>query len=93
MFLRAVQLEEKPATIPQAAEIYEAILAVRPEHAPALINLGTIHYNQREFEQAERLYRRATVADPDYALAFFDLGNVLDEMQRLSEATAAYRRQ
>jgi tetratricopeptide (TPR) repeat protein len=92
MFQRAVHLEEKPATIPQAAEMYEVILEARPTHAPALINLGTIYYNQREFEHAERLYRRATVADPDYALAFFDLGNVLDEMQRLSEATAAYER-
>src|SRR6185437_15851723 len=74
MFLRAVKLEENPATIPAAIAIYEEILAVRPEHAPALINLGTIHYNLREYEAAENLYRRATVADPEYALAFFDLG-------------------
>ena len=92
MFQRAVKLEEKPATIPQAVEIYEVILESRPTHAPALINLGTIYYNQRAFEQAEQLYRRATVADPEYALAFFDLGNVLDEMQRLTEATTAYER-
>jgi tetratricopeptide (TPR) repeat protein len=82
MFLRAVQMEE----------LYEAILAIQPEHAPALINLGTIHYNMREFEQAEKLYRRATITDPEYALAFFDLGNVLDEMQRLQEATVAYQK-
>jgi tetratricopeptide (TPR) repeat protein len=92
MFLRAVQLEENPATIPQAAEIYQEILTIRPEHAPALINLGTIHYNLRRYELAEQHYRKATVADPEYALAFFDLGNVLDEMQRLSEATAAYQK-
>ena len=92
MFLRAVQLEERPATLPQAAELYEAILAARPDHAPALINLGTIHYNRRHFEDAEKLYRRATVVDPEYALAFFDLGNVLDEMQRLAEATVAYQK-
>ncbi len=92
MFLRAVQLEEESATIPAAIKIYEEILAVQPEHAPALINLGTIHYNLREYEMAERLYRRATVADPEYALAFFDLGNVLDEMQRLAEATLAYQK-
>ena len=92
MFLRAVQLEENPATIPQAMEIYQSILVIRPQHAPALINLGTIHYNLRKYEQAERHYRRATVADPEYALAFFDLGNVLDEMQRLNEATAAYQK-
>ena len=92
MFLRAVQLEENPATVSQAVELYEVILAGRPDHAPALINLGTIHYNLREFEQAEGLYRRATIADPEYALAFFDLGNVLDEMQRLGEATIAYQK-
>ncbi|MCU1250959.1 MAG: tetratricopeptide repeat protein [Edaphobacter sp.] len=92
MFVRAVQLEENPATIMHAMELYQAILAIRPEHAPALINLGTIHYNLRKYDQAEQHYRKATVADPEYALAFFDLGNVLDEMQRLTEATAAYQK-
>ncbi len=92
MFLRAVRMEENPATIPGAIQIYETILAMRPQHAPALINLGTIHYNFREYGQAESLYRRATLADPEYALAFFDLGNVLDEMQQLDEATVAYQK-
>ena len=92
LFLRAVQLEENPAAIPQAIEVYAGILAIRPKHAPTLINMGTIHYNLREYEQAEQMYRRATEADPEYALAFFDLGNVLDEMQRLGEATVAYQR-
>jgi tetratricopeptide (TPR) repeat protein len=92
MFLRAVHLEETPATIAEAMEIYRAILTIRPGHAQALINLGTIHYNLREYGEAERLYREATVADPEYALAFFDLGNVLDEMQRLGEATVAYQK-
>jgi tetratricopeptide (TPR) repeat protein len=92
MFVQAVKMEENPASIPSAIQIYEAILELRPEHAPALINLGTIHYNLREYEVAEGLYRRATLADPEYALAFFDLGNVLDEMQQLEEATAAYQK-
>jgi tetratricopeptide (TPR) repeat protein len=92
MFLRAVQLEENPSTILQAMEIYQAILTMQADHAPALINLGTIHYNLRRYELAEQHYRGATLADPEYALAFFDLGNVLDEMQRLTEATAAYQK-
>ncbi len=90
MFVQAVQLEENPATLNEAIAMYEAILLERQDHAPACINLGTIHYNQREFGKAEQLYRRATEADPQYALAFFDLGNVLDEMQRLDEAIVAY---
>jgi tetratricopeptide (TPR) repeat protein len=92
MFVRAVQLEENPATVLQAMELYQTILAVRPDHAPALINIGTIYYNLRKYDQAEQHYRKATIADPGYALAFFDLGNVLDEMQRLTEATAAYQK-
>ncbi len=92
LFQRAVRLEEVPATISKAAELYRQILAIRPGYAAAAINLGTIHYNQREFTLAEQLYRRATEADPEYALAFFDLGNVLDELKRLPDAIAAYQR-
>ena len=92
MFQRAVQLEENSATLPEAAELYRKILALRPAYAAAAINLGTIHYNLREFAMAEQLYRRATEADPEYALAFFDLGNVLDELKRLSDAIGAYQR-
>jgi tetratricopeptide (TPR) repeat protein len=90
IFVQAVQLEENPATLKDAIALYETILLERQDHAPACINLGTIHYNQRDFAMAEELYRRATLADPGYALAFFDLGNVLDEMQRLEEAIDAY---
>ena len=92
MFLRAVQLEENPATVKDATLLYVRILEQQPSHAQACINLGTINYNQRHFIQAEELYRRATEADPGYALAFFDLGNVLDELQRLQEAIVSYQR-
>lgn len=92
MFLQAVRFEEDPKTIEEAALLYNEILQLRPDHAPASINLGTIHYNRRDFARAEELYRNATLADPDYALAFFDLGNVLDETLQLGEAVAAYQR-
>ncbi len=92
MFLTAVQLEETPATLPEAQCMYERLLEIDPRHAAASINLGTIYYNQRMYGRAEEMYRAATVMDPEYALAFFDLGNVLDELQRLNEAIAAYQR-
>jgi tetratricopeptide (TPR) repeat protein len=92
MFLRAVRLEEIPGRLNEAKVVYETILELHAGHAAAAINLGTIHYNEREFAEAERLYRRAAEADPEYALAFFDLGNVLDEQQRMDEAIAAYER-
>jgi len=91
MFARAVQLEENVSTLDQAVHAYYEILDIKPDHAPAYINLGTIFYNQRDFKAAEQMYRNATIADPSYALAFFDLGNVLDETQHLHEAISAYQ--
>jgi tetratricopeptide (TPR) repeat protein len=92
MFLRGVQLEENPATVDEAMRVYQELLNMKSDHAPACINLGTIFYNRRDFDGAEQMYRRATEADSQYALAFFDLGNVLDEMLRLDEAIEAYGR-
>jgi len=89
LFFEGVRFEEQ-GQLAQASSRYEEVLALG-EHAPAAINLGTILYNQRQFERAEQLYRRATLANPDYALAFFDLGNALDELQRLPEAVDAYK--
>jgi tetratricopeptide (TPR) repeat protein len=89
LFVQAVRCEEQ-GKIPEAVALYEQTLTVA-EHAPAAINLGTILYNQRQFQRAEQLYRRATVANPEYALAFFDLGNALDELQRLPEAVESYK--
>jgi len=89
LFFEGVRCEER-GKIAEATALYEETLSLG-EHAPAAINLGTILYNQRQFERAEQLYRRATIANPDYALAFFDLGNALDELQRLPEAIEAYK--
>jgi tetratricopeptide (TPR) repeat protein len=92
LFQQAVQFEEEELTLPRAIELYEEILHLRPMHASASINLGTIYYNRHDFARAEELYRQATISDPEYALAFFDLGNVLDELKRLNEAVVAYQR-
>jgi tetratricopeptide (TPR) repeat protein len=90
-FLGAVQAEESGEK-QRAIQLYEEILGIDPEYAPAYINLGTIHFHLRQFDRAEELYRRATEVDPGYVLAFFDLGNVLDELQRQDESVVAYRR-
>jgi tetratricopeptide (TPR) repeat protein len=90
MFARGVALEENPETQQQAIQIYLKVLELEPMHAPAHINLGTLHYNRGDFAKAEQYYRQAIHADPRYALAYFDLGNVLDETGRLSEAIQSY---
>jgi len=91
LFLQAVQAEEQGRKQP-AMEFYNSILAIDETYTAALINLGTLHYHQKQYARAEELYRRATQADASYVLAFFDLGNVLDELERPDESIEAYRR-
>ncbi len=88
-FLAAVQAEESGEK-GRAIVLYEQILELDPNYAPASINLGTLHFHLRQYARAEDFYRRATIADPGYVLAYFDLGNVLDELDRPDESIAAY---
>jgi tetratricopeptide (TPR) repeat protein len=90
LFARGVALEEDLATAREAIASYKKVLKLDPDYAPAHINLGTLYYNQSDYDLAEEHYRKAIQCDPRYALAYFDLGNVLDETQRLDEAIAAY---
>ena len=90
-FARGVALEEDPASQSEAIQAYEKVLEISGTHAPAHINLGTIHYNARDFRMAEKHYRLAIEADSRYALAYFDLGNVLDETGRVQDAIEAYK--
>ena len=90
-FLAAVQAEEAGEKA-RAIALYEEILELDPDYAPASINLGTLHFHLRQYARAEEFYRRATIADPGYVLAYFDLGNVLDELDRPDESIAAYCR-
>jgi tetratricopeptide (TPR) repeat protein len=90
LFARGVALEENPETQHDAITVYLKVLEIEPLHAPAHINLGTLHYNRGDFARAEQYYRQAIDADPKYALAYFDLGNVLDETGRLKEAVQSY---
>ena len=78
-FQRGLDLEATGAAPTQIIEAYEKAIELDPASAGALVNLGTIYFNTRNFTMAERYYTLATETDPEYALAHFDLGNLCDE--------------
>ena len=78
-FQRGLDLEATGAPATQIIEAYEKAIELDPGSAGALVNLGTVYFNTRNFTMAERYYTLATEADPEYALAHFDLGNLCDE--------------
>ncbi|MGA7234772.1 MAG: tetratricopeptide repeat protein [Bryobacteraceae bacterium] len=91
-FQKGLDLEETGAPVDAAVDAYRKALELNPAAAGALVNLGTICYRQRKFDDAERYYRDAVAADPDYPLAQFNLGNLYDEQGRIGEAFEHYRR-
>jgi tetratricopeptide (TPR) repeat protein len=54
------------------------------------VNLGTIHFNAKQFARAESCYRRALEADATYALAHFNIGNLYDERGDYDRALRHY---
>ena len=91
-FQKGLFLEETGAPIEQATEAYLRAVELNPNAAGALVNLGTIHYRQRQFPEAERYYARSLEVDPTYPLAHFNLGNLYDERGDLDKAYACYER-
>jgi tetratricopeptide (TPR) repeat protein len=89
-FQRGAEAEQSGLGIEGAITAYERALALDPELVGAMVNLGTIYYNQRRWTDAERMYRRAIEVQPGYALALFNLGNLFDELGEWHSALEFY---
>jgi tetratricopeptide (TPR) repeat protein len=89
-FEKGLELEQTGAPMEEIIEAYRKASEIDPTSAGALVNLGTVHFNARNWREAERHYRKALEVDPRYALAYFNLGNLYDEKGERSEALAHY---
>ena len=74
-FEEALRRETDRTKHAEAIEAYERGLRVEPNKVDALLNCGTLYYEQANFEKAADYFRRAIGADPENALAYFNLGS------------------
>ena len=89
-FQRGLELEQNGSTVPEIIEAYQKALELDPKSAGAMVNLGTVYFNIRKWEESESYYRQAIEADPSYALAHFDLANLYDERGNRAKALEHY---
>jgi len=82
----AVNYEADKKTRAEAMDAYERALRIDPAKVEALLNCGTLHYEDGNFEKASEYFTRAISAEPDSALAHFNLGSVLEEMGDVATA-------
>jgi tetratricopeptide (TPR) repeat protein len=78
-FEKGLDLEQTGAPVEEVIAAYQKAAEIDPTSAGALVNLGTVHFNARDWRLAEQFYRQAVDVDPEYALAHFNLGNLYDE--------------
>jgi tetratricopeptide (TPR) repeat protein len=76
----------------EAIDAYERCVAVEPHNVDALLNCGTLYYEDGNFEKAAEYFQRALAAQPQNPLVHFNLGSVLDEMGELEESRRHLRR-
>lgn len=77
--------------LPRARSLYEQVLAIAPNDADALNNLGVILSTERQFDRAEALLRRAVSIAPQNAGAWNNIGALMREQGKADEAIAAFR--
>lgn len=87
--------EALEATDPAGAiDAYRNGLAVQPDDAFVLINLGRMYANADQWGPtlAQELFRRAAELDPKDATALYNLGVIAQDAGRGEEAAELYRR-
>lgn len=90
-FEKGLELERTGAPVNEIVAAYQKATELDPASAGALVNLGTVYFNTRCWQEAERQYRKALEVDPEYALAHFNLGNLFDERGDRSKALLHYQ--
>jgi tetratricopeptide (TPR) repeat protein len=91
LYVRGSQLDEDPATLAEAEELYRQAIEMDPWLAIAYTNLGNICFRRGEEDQAVALYRRALEIDRTQPEAQYNLGYVMLERGQAAEAIANFR--
>jgi tetratricopeptide (TPR) repeat protein len=63
-------------------------LQINPEYIPALIDMGSLRAEQRNFEKAIQYFSKALAIDPLNATAHFNLSTLYKRQGRFAEAQA-----
>jgi hypothetical protein len=90
-FLDGERLESGEAVNTEAAmQAYREAIAMDGRLAPAMVNLGNLHYSFDHLAEAQALYVQAMLVDASCYEAHFNLGNVHHDLGRLEQAVLCY---
>jgi tetratricopeptide (TPR) repeat protein len=82
----ALSYEADKKTRSEAINAYDRCVDGDPHNVTALLNCGTLYYEDGNFERATEYFQRALAVQPQNPLVHFNLGSVLEEMGELEES-------
>jgi tetratricopeptide (TPR) repeat protein len=85
-FRQALEYDADPAMRKQALEAYDRVLALNPRHVDALLNRGTLAFEDGQLEAARDCFARGVELEPQNSVARFNLGSTLDDLGLLQDA-------
>jgi tetratricopeptide (TPR) repeat protein len=85
-FRQALEFDADPAKRKQAIEAYDRVLVLQPSHVDALLNRGTLAFEDGQLEAARDYFVRSVELEPQNSVARFNLGSTLDDLGLLQEA-------
>ncbi len=90
MFFQALAWEEERWE--EAERKYGEILAIKPDHADSLVNLGNLRHRAGDREAAQARYREALQINPDHVEANYNLAHIFEEQRDWDNAIRFYRK-
>ena len=76
--------------IPEAIRVYRELLEADPDDAQALLYLGAIHLDRKQYEPAREHLERYVKRNPVSPLGHYYLGRTLAESRELADAEKSY---
>jgi DNA-binding transcriptional MerR regulator len=89
LFLQALE-DEDAGRLSDAQEKYECILAAMPNHADALVNLGTILFLSGSETAAASRFLQALTINPEHVEGNYNMANLLEGQGELDGAVVFY---
>jgi tetratricopeptide (TPR) repeat protein len=74
----------------EAVKLFNAIVQKDEKDFNAWMQLGTLHYGAKRYDEARSAYARATALKPDYFLAYLNIGKLELSQKNYDPATAAF---
>ena len=91
-YCRQADVFKKQGRLDESVACYQQALALKPDSAEILYDLGNTYHSQRSYQNAVRCYQKALELKPNLVEAVYNLANTFMDQGNLEAAISHYQR-